>query len=257
MKTRNRVQSKTANKETKLFNCRNQIPGVLIARILLQMSVTHSAVCFQGLRAQPPDLALAASMRTCWPPGGRTSSSRWWRGPGRGRGCSPGPRRGRGPGPPGHPTLRGQRPRPLTAPRPASRGLASERGRSLAEARPVTPRQRGWVLRPGARAAAQGASQETRGCPPPPPPCLPPSQGARGWCRPGASLTPSTPTPAQAPGRSSPSRRCSPLGFPRVTRWRRGYTTCSGEAPVILTFPSSWKPSSMYSPPKPRTITHH
>ena len=257
MKTRNRVQSKTANKETKLFNCRNQIPGVLIARILLQMSVTHSAVCFQGLRAQPRDLALAASMRTCWPPGGRTSSSRWWRGPGRGRGCSPGPRRGRGPGPPGHQTLRGQRPRPLTAPRPASRGLASERGRSLAEARLVTPRQRGWVLRPGARAAAQGASQETRGCPPPPPPCLPPSQGARGWCRPGASPTPSTPTPAQAPGRSSPSRPCSPLGFPRVTRWRRGYTTCSGEAPVITTFPSSWKPSSMYSAPKPRTITHH
>ena len=47
MKTRNRVQSKTANKETKLFNCRNQIPSVLIARILLQMSVTHTASVFR------------------------------------------------------------------------------------------------------------------------------------------------------------------------------------------------------------------
>ena len=51
MKTWNRVQSKTANKETKLFNCRNQIPGVLIARLLLQMSVTQISL-FSG--AQSP-----------------------------------------------------------------------------------------------------------------------------------------------------------------------------------------------------------
>lgn len=47
MKTRNRVQSKTVNKETKLFNCRNQIPCVLIARILLQMSATQTASVFR------------------------------------------------------------------------------------------------------------------------------------------------------------------------------------------------------------------
>ena len=37
-------KKKLANKETKLFNCRNQIPCVLIARILLQMSVTAASV---------------------------------------------------------------------------------------------------------------------------------------------------------------------------------------------------------------------
>ena len=226
MKTRNRVQSKTANKETKLFNCRNQIPRVLIARLLLQMSVTQSNtnLCFQEPRARPLDPALAASMRTCSPPGERTWSSRWWRG--RARGCSPGAKRGREPWPQAPQALRGQRPRPLTAPRPALRGLAaSERGWSPGEAHPVTPRQRGSVPGPGARPVGQEASQETRGCRPLPPPCLLHSQGARGWCRPGASQTLSTPALAPGPGRS-PSRRCSPRGYPRVTRWRRDSTTC-------------------------------